>query len=444
MSWEVLVSRPHFDSRAVAQGVPEKEPPVEPEVPQPSSGSATAGYRSAKYTPAEWFSKYHSILQQAGSDQHEARRIQRGSKTLYQDTETATLRTQAEGTCHLGERLQKIHHWRSELQRHIEQLLADTESLLALKTRLEKALDATETPYAIATDNLNCRTRRLGPDLVRDTVEEELLKEVDLIRSIQALLKRTTTQVVSQIKMNREAKQMLEMDWSDKYQAYNFDDLSGRYTNMSPDTRHHPSSATVQDQMCNHTSWTKFTQDNLSKALQEEHATHSLRLLVEQVLLDTTDDLRVQCSSVDQAFSQRCGELIEAKTQLEMKLTQTLEQIGAQEKNIVALQQAIHNKEAPLRVAQSRLYLRSLRPNMELCRDEPQLSLEGEVRQIDATLASLHQQLSEARGSLSHLEESRMALEKDIMCKTNSLFIERDKCMTHRKRYPTISTLSGY
>lgn len=438
------MSRPHFDSRAVAQGVPEKEPPVEPEVPQPSSGSATAGYRSAKYTPAEWFSKYHSILQQAGSDQHEARRIQRGSKTLYQDTETATLRTQAEGTCHLGERLQEIHHWRSELQRHIEQLLADTESLLALKTRLEKALDATETPYAIATDNLNCRTRRLGPDLVRDTVEEELLKEVDLIRSIQALLKRTTTQVVSQIKMNREAKQMLEMDWSDKYQAYNFDDLSGRYTNMSPDTRHHPSSATVQDQMCNHTSWTKFTQDNLSKALQEEHATHSLRLLVEQVLLDTTDDLRVQCSSVDRAFSQRCGELIEAKTQLEMKLTQTLEQIGAQEKNIVALQQAIHNKEAPLRVAQSRLYLRSLRPNMELCRDEPQLSLEGEVRQIDATLASLHQQLSEARGSLSHLEESRMALEKDIMCKTNSLFIERDKCMTHRKRYPTISTLSGY
>ncbi|XP_042246321.1 tektin-4 isoform X1 [Thunnus maccoyii] len=444
MSWEVLVSRPHFDSRAVAQGVPEKEPPVEPEVPQPSSGSATAGYRSAKYTPAEWFSKYHSILQQAGSDQHEARRIQRGSKTLYQDTETATLRTQAEGTCHLGERLQEIHHWRSELQRHIEQLLADTESLLALKTRLEKALDATETPYAIATDNLNCRTRRLGPDLVRDTVEEELLKEVDLIRSIQALLKRTTTQVVSQIKMNREAKQMLEMDWSDKYQAYNFDDLSGRYTNMSPDTRHHPSSATVQDQMCNHTSWTKFTQDNLSKALQEEHATHSLRLLVEQVLLDTTDDLRVQCSSVDRALGQRCGELIEAKTQLEMKLTQTLEQIGAQEKNIVALQQAIHNKEAPLRVAQSRLYLRSLRPNMELCRDEPQLSLEGEVRQIDATLASLQQQLSEARGSLSHLEESRMALEKDIMCKTNSLFIERDKCMTHRKRYPTISTLSGY
>ncbi|GAA6233578.1 tektin-4-like [Lates japonicus] len=442
MSSEFLVPRPHYDSRAVALGVPEKDPPVE--IPQPSSGSATAGYRSAKYTPAEWFSNYHTILQQAGTDRYQARSIQRESKTLYQDTEAATLQTQAEGTRLLGERLQEIHYWKSELQRHIDQLLADTESLLALKRRLEKALDATETPYAIATDNLNCRTRRLGPDLVKDSVEEELLKEADLIRSVQALLKRTTAQVVTQIKLNREAKQMLELDWSDKYQAYNFDDHCGRYSNMSPDTQHHPSSAAMQDQVCNPTSWTKFTQDNLSKALQEEQATHSLRLLVERVLQDTTEDLRVQCSRVDRAFSQRCEELIEAKTQLEMKLAQVLEQIGTQERNIVALQQAIHNKEAPLRVAQSRLYLRSLRPNMELCRDEPQLSLEGEVRQIDATLASLHQQLSEARGSLSHLEESRMTLEKDINCKTHSLFIERDKCMTRRKRYPTISMLSGY
>ncbi|KAM9314318.1 tektin-4 [Pholidichthys leucotaenia] len=444
MSSDVLVSWPHYDSRAVAQGVTGKDPLVKPEVPQPSSGLATIGYRSAKYNPPEWFSNYQTILQQACTDHYQATSIQQESKTLYQDAEAATLETQAEGTRLLGERLQEIHCWKSELQRHIEQLLADTESLVALKTRLEKALDTTEIPYAIATDNLNCRVRRLGPDLVKDTVEEELLKEVDLIKSIQALLKRTTAQVVSQIRLNREAKQTLEMDWSDKYEAYSFDERSGRHSNMSPNTKHYPSSATMQEHVSNPSSWTKFTQDNLSKAMQEEQATNSLRMFVERVLKDTTDDLRAQCSSVNRVFNQRCVELTEAKTQLEIKLTQILEQIGAQEKNIVALQQAIHNKEAPLRVAQSRLYLRSLRPNTELCRDEPQLSLEREVKQIEASLATLQQQLSEARGSLSHLEESRMALEKDITCKTNSLFIDREKCMAHRKRYPTSSALSGY
>lgn len=47
-----------------------------------------------------------------------------------------------------------------------------------------------------------------------------------------------------------------------------------------------------------------------------------VRALAERVLQDTTEDLRVQCSRVDQAFSQRCVELTEAKTQLEMKLAQ--------------------------------------------------------------------------------------------------------------------------
>uniref|UniRef100_A0A3Q1K4D2 Tektin n=1 Tax=Anabas testudineus TaxID=64144 RepID=A0A3Q1K4D2_ANATE len=370
-----------------------------------SSGSGTTGYRSAKYTPAEWFSNYHSILQQAGTDHHEAQSIQRESRTLYQDTEEATLKTQAEGTRLLGERLQDIHYWKSELQRHIDHLLTDTETLLALKTRLEKALDATETPYAITTDNLNCRTRRLGPDLVQDTVEEELIK-VNIDRTVNI----------------REVK------------CYKLE----RYLITQSTTQAQLPCRT----MCNRSSWMKFSQDNLNKALQEEQATNSLRLLVEQVLQDTTEDLRVQCSKVDQAFSQRCVELVQAKTQLEMKLTKVHRETDSQ--NILVLQKAINNKEAPLRVAQSRLYLRSLRPNMELCRDEPQLSLEGEVRQIDATLTSLNQQLSEVRSSLSHLEESRMALEKDINCKTHSLFIDRDKCMTHRKRYPTVSTLSGY
>ncbi|KAM9769621.1 tektin-4 [Menidia menidia] len=443
MSSEVIASRPHFDSRAVAQGLGETSSPVEPDFPQPSSGSATAGYRSAKYMPAEWFSNYQTILRQAGSRQAESESVQRQSRALDQDTEASTFETQTQGTRLLGERLQEIHSWQSELRKHVESLEAETRSLLGVRTRLDRALDATETPHAIAVDNLSCRARRLGPDLVQDAVEEQLLKEVDLIRNVQALLKRTTAQVVSQIKKNREAKQTLERDWSDKYEAYSLDELSGKHSNTSPDTQQHPSSAANQEHACVPSSWTKYTQDNVSKAQQEEQASNSLRLLVERMLRDTTEDLRVQCSIVDRAFSQRCQELSEAKTQLEMKLAQILEQIGAQERNIVALQQGIHNKEAPLRVAESRLHQRSLRPNMELCRDQPQLSLEAEVRQVGASLASLRQKLTDARGSLANLEESQMQLKKDIQNKTHSLFIDREKCMTHRKRYPPTSVLSG-
>ncbi|KAL1005466.1 hypothetical protein UPYG_G00059510 [Umbra pygmaea] len=444
---EVLVSRPHFDSRAVAAGEPLPYRDAEAIITErfkPSSGLATAGYRSAKYTTEEWHANNVSTLHQAVRDRNNAERIRNESKTLYTETDAGTLRNQAEGTRNLGERLQDIHNWKSELQRHIEQLIAETDLLLGQKRRLENALDATEIPFAIATDNLTCRERRPGPDLVKDRVEEELLKEVELIRSVQALLKRTLSQAVNQIKSNRDANQTLELDWSDKHQAYSLDDQCGRYNNMSTDTQYHPSSASVQDHVCNRDAWVRFTQDNLSAAQREQQSSLELRLLVERVLQETAEDLRTQCSNVDHAFSQRCVQLTEAKTQLELHLAQILEQIGAQERNVASLQQALFNKEAPLRVAQSRLHQRSHRPNMELCRDDPQLCLVDEVGQISQTMSSLQQQLTESRRSLADLEQSRMALEKDICCKTHSLLIDREKCMAHRTRYPTVITLSGY
>ncbi|KAM6972508.1 LOW QUALITY PROTEIN: tektin-4 [Aplochiton taeniatus] len=443
MSSEVLVSRPRFDSRAATHRESHHATETSAkDVLYPSSGLATAGYRTAKYTSEEWHMKNYSILHQAITEREEARRIRQKSKSLYTETEGRELwRTHATGTRHLGERLQDIHFWKSELQRHIEQLIVETDLLLS--QRREKALHATEIPFIISSDNLTCRERRLGPDLVKDKVEEELLKEVELIRSVQALLQKTHNQAVNQIKNNWDAK-LTGVDWSDKHQAYDLDDQCGRYNSMSTDTQHHPCSASNEDQVCNRDAWVRFTQDNLTLASQEEKASMELRRLMETVLQETAEDLRAQCATVDQAFNHRCLEVTQAKTKLELHLAQILEQIGAQEKNIVSLQQAISDKEAPLRVAQSRLYQRSHRPHMELCRDVPQLSLVGEVGEIGGTLSSLRQQLAEARGSLARLEDTRMVLEKDINVKNTSLLIDRDKMHGSPHRYPTIITLSGY
>lgn len=183
---DLLVSRPRLDERAVTQH--EKlRLHADPEATLrsnflTSSGLASVGYRSAKYTPAEWVANNDLTLHQAVSDVKHAEKVRHESKALYTETEVRTLRTQAEGTKHLGDRLQDIHFWRSELERHIEKLEAETDLVLAEKLRLEKALDATEIPFAIATDNLACREKRLGPDLVKDLVEEELVRVRHLIQ----------------------------------------------------------------------------------------------------------------------------------------------------------------------------------------------------------------------------------------------------------------------
>ena len=47
----------------------------------------------------------------------------------------------------------------------------------------------------------------------------------------------------------------------------------------------------------------------------------------------------------------------------------TLDEIARQEHNIQRLKNAIREKEAPMKVSQTRLHDRSVRPGIELCRD---------------------------------------------------------------------------
>nr|XP_020742103.1 tektin-4 isoform X1 [Odocoileus virginianus texanus] len=409
-----------------------------------SSGLATSGFRTAKYLLDEWFQNCYARYHQAFADRDQSERQRHESQQLAAETEALAQRTQQDSTRKVGERLQDMHGWKSELQRQVGELVSETELLLAQKQRLEHALDATAGPFSIVTDNLQCRERRQHPDLVRDCVEIELLKEAELIRNIQELLKRTIMQAVSQTRLNREHKETCEMDWSDKVEAYNIDEACCRYNNQSTDVQFYPHSAKFEESASTPETWAKFTQEHLYRAERERLASVNLRNLIDCILQDTSEDLRLQCDAVNLAFGRRCEELEDARHKLEHHLRKTLREITDQEHNIAALKQAIKDKEAPLKVAQTRLYQRSHRPNVELCRDSAQFRLVSEVEELNLSLAALKEKLLEAEQSLRNLEDTRMTLEKDIAVKTNSLFIDRHKCMAHRAHYPTVLQLAGY
>ncbi|XP_036136757.1 tektin-4 [Molossus molossus] len=409
-----------------------------------SAGLATAGFRTAKYLVDEWFQNCYASYHQAFADRDRSERQRHESKQLAAETEALAQRTQEDSTRKVGARLQDMHCWKSELQREVGELVAETGLLLAQKQRLERALDAIAVPFSIATDNLQCRERRQHPDLVRDYVEMELLKEAELIRNIQELLKRTIMQAVNQIRLNREHKEICEMDWSDKVEAYNIDETCTRYHNQSTEVQFHPHSTKLEESASTPETWAKFTQENLCRAERERLASVNLRGLIDCILRDTAEDLRLQCDAVNLAFARRLEELEDARHKLQHHLRKTLREITDQEHNVAALKKAIKDREAPLKVAQTRLYQRSYRPNVELCRDAAQFRLVSEVEELNMSLSALREKLLEAEQSLRNLEDTRLSLEKEIAVKTNSLFIDRQKCMAHRARYPAILQLAGY
>ena len=79
-------------------------------------------------------------------------------------------------------------------------------------------------------------------------------------------------------------------------------------------------------------------------------------------------------------------EQTDAHNKLQSHLSKTMQEIYDQEKHIEAIKKALRDKEAPLKVAQTRLEARTHRPDVELCRDPPYLRLVQEVKWMDLDL----------------------------------------------------------
>ena len=155
-------------------------------------GISTMGYRSAKYNPPEWHETNYAKYYQAFADRDNSERVRHEAHRTMKETDATTEKTQSESTKKLAERVHDINFWKFELNREINDIRAEKELLFAQKNRLENALRATEVPLHIATDNLNCRQKRQGVDLVQDDVELNLLKvQIDLHCSQNNILSNT-------------------------------------------------------------------------------------------------------------------------------------------------------------------------------------------------------------------------------------------------------------
>lgn len=234
------------------------------------------------------------------------------------------------------------------------------------------------------------------------------------------------------------------MDWSDKKEADEIDSFCAGLRNGHTNKQFFAGSAKFQEIQSTPESWAQHTHDNITRAEHERMASIQLRTLIDNILQDTSRDMREQADAVDIAYQRRVDEVQDAKNKLEENLKKVCDEISATEKNIADLKKAIKDKENPMKVAQTRLHAREARPNVELCRDPAQYNLVGEVHEIARSVDALMQKLNDAENALKDLQDNRMALEKDIAIKKNSLFIDKDKCMTHRTRYPSTLKLQGY
>ncbi|KAM9222182.1 tektin-3-like [Leptosomus discolor] len=397
----------------------------------------------SRYTSDDWYMSNLTNYKESETTRRNAECLRVDTSRLIHDKYQQTKKTQVESTKNLGDRVQEIEFWKSELCHELDEMIGETNALTDLKKRLERALAETEAPLQVTQECLLHREKRMGIDLVHDDVEKQLFVEADVIRSCQERMQQYLDKAKAQLASNRAAQHELERDLANKQTAYRIDNKCHHLRNTSDGISYFRGVERVDATISVPESWAKFSDDNILLSQSERAASAKLRDNLENLLVVTANEMWRQFNRVNVAFANRIAETADAKSKIQTHLAKTLQEIFQIEMNIEAIRKAIRDNGLVLKVAQTRLDERTRRPNVELCRDTAQLRLVNEVHEINETIQSLQQRLRDAENILQMLVHAKSILEHDLATKANSLFIDQEKCMGMRKTFPNTARLLG-
>ncbi|NWQ83214.1 TEKT3 protein, partial [Columbina picui] len=366
-----------------------------------------------RYTPDDWYRSNLTNYKDSETSRRNAECLRVDTTRLIQDKYQQTKKTQGESTKNLGERVNYIEFWKSELRHELDEMIGETNALTDVKKRLERALAETEAPLQVAQECLLHREKRMGVDLVHDEVEKQLF----------------TVSLATQIMSNRAAQHEVERDLANKQTAHRIDDKCHHLRNSSDGISYYRGVERFDATMLGPSPWLELVVPAPSKG--------TCPCLARPSHLETP--------TLEGPFLYACHKGSTTLCfQLDSEHPENKSESHLMEMNIEALRKAIRDKGPPLKVAQTRLDERTRRPDVELCRDPPQIRLVNEVHELDETIQGHQQRLRDAEDMLQMLVHAKSILEHDLAVKANSLFIDQEKCMGMRKTFPSTARLVGY
>ncbi|XP_043270369.1 tektin-4-like [Venturia canescens] len=406
------------------------------------SRPAVDRFTVTRYSPAEWRLHDKEIYNAAHESIHREKLVAFNARACMARVFAQTDKDQQDNNIRLNSRLNLVTRWRCELQRGIDEFMIEANLLQREYKRLGRCIHAVRLIESIDKDMKSVRCLRMEYELVRDEVEEELSNELDLCADTINVYSRFFDHIKMLIRELKDAKQRLENDMTDKKDAYEIDTEARSLDTKSSTLGWKPGSVKLLDDQSTPASYEHYSKEAIQMGQTTLQRARIFRLNMRDVY--GVDDLRAQANRVDSALSRKIDETVQAIRRLENELILCLKALSDAEVVVNETQNSTKKLDGAMKCAQTRLELRSHRSKVENCRDIPQFGLIDQVKSLSEGVSAMLAQTNMANSTIEELTEARRSLERNIVIKKKSLWVDRDRCRFIRSFYPTAQTLAGY
>ncbi|XP_036767806.1 tektin-2 isoform X2 [Manis pentadactyla] len=352
---------------------------------------------SQRFRMPDWHTNSYLLSTNAERQRDASHQIRQEARVLRNETTNQTIWDEHDNRTRLAERIDTVNRWKEMLDKCLTDLDAEIDALTQMKESAEQNLQAKNLPLDVAVECLTLRDSRRDIDVVKDPVEEELHKEVQIIDATKKALQQKISQAFEKLCLLQEVRQQLISDHQGKMETLDIDrgclslNLKSPNISLKVNPTRVPSGSSTLPQ------WDDFSQFNKNRAEAEMKGATELREAIA------------------------------------LTIAQTLEEISELHEDLRHLEEDLRRKLQNLKLCHTRLESRTCRPNVELCRDQAQYGLTDEVHQLETTIAALKQKLAQAQDALDALYKHLARLQADIACKANSMLLDT-KCMDTRRK----------
>lgn len=388
---------------------------------------------SERFRLADWNTNSYLLSTNAERQRDASHQIRQEARGLRNETNNQTLWDEHDNRTRLAERIDTVTRWKEILDKCLTDLDAEMDALAKMKESAEQNLQAKNLPLDVAIECLTLRDSRRDIDVVKDPVEDELHKEVEVIEATKKALQQKIRQAFEQLCLLQEVRQQLNSDHRGKMETLEIDrgclslNINSPNISLKINPTRVPNGSTTLQQ------WDEFSRSNKNRAEAEMKAATELRETIALTIAETNNELEAQRVATEFAFRKRLREMERVYSELRWQEKNTLEEIAELQEDIRHLEEDLRRKLLSLKLAHTRLETRTYRPNVELCRDQAQYGLTDEVHQLEATIAALKQKLAQAQDALDALYKHLARLQADIACKANSMLLDT-KCLDTRRK----------
>uniref|UniRef100_UPI0037E8A5E8 tektin-2 n=1 Tax=Semicossyphus pulcher TaxID=241346 RepID=UPI0037E8A5E8 len=402
--------------------------------------SALPAKPSLLHSVSEWYSNNHQLAATAQHERHVSNVTRQEGRSLRNETNCKTTWDESDTSRRLSDRAWDVARWKDVLESCAQKVDEEMEALTLSKEQTEQALAATAVPLEVTSECLTLRDGRRGYELVTDPVHEQLKKEAELIERVQQVLQQHIDKAFEQLCVLQEARHQLTADLQNKMDALDIDMSCLSLTIKSPQISLKPNPTRIPSGTSTPQEWVQFSQFNVARAQEAMQVSQQMREDMSLTRAQLQNELDNQRRATEFSLRKRNHHEEQARDELEWQIKNTEDEMAEMESDIHGLDADLQAKTASLKLAHTRLENRTNRPGMDLCRDEVQHGLVKEVHQLDATIMSLKQKLSEAQHSLQKMKLHRSRMLQDLSRKQEALSLEQRSMNTRTRLTSAVCT----